>query len=168
VFTKFSVVIKGKKVRYISINTNDSEVIFNGYCDNKCEYKLSQNKEKVELIENEKLIIKIEENYQYEGDSDIAFFDLKIKDKFVPIGIVGTNEKIAPIEGLKVWNLKREKESNFKLVGDNKLYFGTREYFTRDEFRKNLELEKEIISLQGLCFIDTVRGLEVKSLELDR
>lgn len=168
VATKFSVVIKGKKIRYISINTNDPEVIFNGYCDKESQYNLAYAKEKLELVEDEKLIVKIDESYQYEGDSDIAFFDLKIKDKFVPIGIVGTNEKIAPIEGLKVWNLKREKESNFKLVGENKLYFGTREYFARDEFRKNLELEKELINLDGICFTDTIRGLEVKSLELDR
>lgn len=168
VFTKFSIVYKGKKVRYISINTNEPEVIFNGYCESKSEYNLSTNNEKVELIEDEKLVVKIGDNYQYEGDSDTAFFDLKIKDKFVQIGIVGTNEKIAPIEGIKVWNLKREKESNFKLVGDNKLYFGTREYFARDEYRKNLELEKELINLEGLCFADTVNGLEIKSLELDK
>ncbi|MBC5629471.1 DNA phosphorothioation-dependent restriction protein DptH [Clostridium sp. NSJ-6] len=168
VFTKFSIVYKGKKVRYISINTNEPEVIFNGYFENKSEYNLSVNNEKVELLDGEKLVVKIGDNYQYEGDSDIAFFDLKIKDRFIPIGIVGTNEKIAPIEGLKVWNLKREKESNFKLVGDNKLYFGTREYFARDEFRKNLELEKELINLEGLCFTDTVNGLEIKSLELDK
>ena len=46
--------------------------------------------------------------------------------------------------GIKVWKLKREKKADFKSIGDNKLEFGTREYLTRDEFRKNLALEKEI------------------------
>ena len=67
---------------------------------------------------------------------------------------------------MKVWKLKREKKADFKSIGDNKLEFGTREYLTRDEFRKNLALEKEIIEKEGFCFIETTEGLEKNEILL--
>ena len=61
---------------------------------------------------------------------------------------------------------KREKECDFKLVGEDKLQHGTREFFTRGEFRKNLSLEKQIIDLEGLYFEERSEGLEAINLEL--
>ena len=43
-------------------------------------------------------------------------FNLKIGNELVPIGMVGTTEKVVPIEGFKVWKLKREKSSDFKYL----------------------------------------------------
>ncbi|MDU2662382.1 MAG: DUF87 domain-containing protein, partial [Clostridioides difficile] len=77
-----------------------------------------------------------------------------------PFGIIGTSQVLEYATGMKVWKLKREKKADFKSIGDNKLEFGTREYLTRDEFRKNLALEKEIIEKEGFCFIETTEGLE--------
>ena len=163
--SRFSLVVK-KKEQYISINTNDSSITFNEFAEgNITNYEIDSNNDVINIESDEKLTVKISENFEYENDSDIAMFNLKIGNELIPIGMVGTTEKVVPIEGFKVWKLKREKSSDFKLIGDNKLQHGTREYFTRDEFRRNLEIEKQIIDLEGLSFIDTADGLE--SIELD-
>ena len=124
--SRFSLVIK-KKEQYISINTNDSSVTFNEFAEgNVTNYELDSNNDVISIESDEKLTVKISENFEYENDSDLAKFNLKIGNELVPIGIVGTTEKIVPIEGFKVWKLKREKNSDFKLIGDNKLQHGTR------------------------------------------
>lgn len=164
--TKFSIVVK-KKNSYILLNTNDSTVVFNEYEDEVVNYELLNNSDKIDLTENERLNVKISESFDYDGDSDIALFNLKIAGRYTTFGIKGTNEKVVPIEGFKVWKLKREKKHDFKLVGDNKLQHGTKEYFTRDEFRKNLEFEKQIIELEGLYFKDTRDGLMIMDLDVN-
>lgn len=165
--SRFSLVVK-KKEQYISVNTNDSSITFNEFAEgNITNYEIDSNNDVINIENDEKLTVKISENFEYENDSDLARFNLKIGNELVPIGMVGTTEKVVPIEGFKVWKLKREKSSDFKLIGDNKLQHGTREYFTRDEFRRNLELEKQIINLEGLSFIDTVEGLEAIDLDLN-
>lgn len=164
--SRYSLVIK-KKDSYISINTNDSEVVFNEFIEKSTTYEIDSNNDVIDTCEDERLIVKISENFEYQNDSDLARFDLKIGNEIVPLGMVGTSEKVAPIDGFKVWKLKREKNSDFKLTGDNKLAHGTKEYFTRDEFRKNLNIEKQIIDMDGLCFVETREGLEPVDLDLD-
>ena len=123
----------------------ESSIVFNEFADNEVIQKIEFNNDRVDINEDEKTIVKISENFEYENDDDLIRFDLKVGTECIPIGIIGTNEKIGPIEGMNVWRLKREKESDFKVVGDNKIQHGTRDFFTRDEFRKSLELEKKIV-----------------------
>lgn len=164
--TKYSIVMKGKN-NYISINTNDSRIVFNEHATTINRREVEYNNDTIDFNEDEKLIVKISDNFEYENDSDLARFNLKINQCLIPIGIRGTSEKIAPIEGLKVWKLKREKKCDLKLVGENKLQHGTKEYFTRDDFRKNLQLEKQIIESEGIYFIESTDGLESMDLELN-
>lgn len=163
--TKYSVVIKGKN-NYISINTNDSCIVFNEYASNTTSYELEYNNESIKLNDDEKLTVKISDDFDYEDDSELARFNLLVNQCAIPIGITGTNEKIAPIEGIKVWKLKRENKCDFKLVGDNKLQHGTKEYFTRDEFRRSLEFEKQIIESEGIYFVESNDGLESVDLSI--
>lgn len=106
--TKYSIVMKGKN-NYISINTNDSKIVFNEYATTINRHDVEYNNDIIDTNEDEKLIVKISDNFEYENDSDLVRFNLKINQCLIPIGIRGTSEKIAPIEGLKVWKLKREK-----------------------------------------------------------
>lgn len=165
--SKYSLIIK-KKDSYISINTNESSMVFNEYVDKTTTYEIDSSNDVIDLLEDERLIVKISDNFEYENDSDLARFNLKIGNDIVPLGMVGTNEKVTPIEGFKVWKLKREKKCDFKLIGDNKLQHGTKEYFARDEFRKNLNIEKQIIEIGGLCFTDGNEGLEAVDIDLDQ
>ena len=164
--SKYTLVVK-KKEQYISINTNESEVIFNEFADGNTVYEVDFNDDVIEVLDDDKLIVKISDRFQYESDKDLVRFDLKIGEERIPLGIVGTSEKTTPIEGFKVWKLKREKQCDFRLIGENKLQHGTKEYFTRDEFRKNLEIEKQILELEGLCFEENSEGIEVLDLDID-
>ena len=164
--SKYTLVVK-KKEQYISINTNESEVIFNEFADGNTVYEVDSNDDVIEVLDDDKLIVKISDRFQYESDKDLVRFDLKIGEERVPLGIVGTSEKTTPIEGFKVWKLKREKQCDFRLIGENKLQHGTKEYFTRDEFRKNLEIEKQILELEGLYFEENSEGIEVLDLDID-
>lgn len=164
--SKYTLVVK-KKEQYISINTNESEVIFNEFANGNTVYEVDSNDDVIEVLDDDKLTVKISDRFQYESDKDLVRFDLKIGEERIPLGIVGTSEKTTPIEGFKVWKLKREKQCDFRLIGENKLQHGTKEYFTRDEFRKNLEIEKQILELEGLCFEESSEGIEVVDLNID-
>lgn len=164
--TKYSIIIN-KKYSYISINTNESDIVFNEYASIPKSHELSDNYDDIQICEDERLTLNISDNFEYENDSDLVKFKLNINNCTIPFGVIGTSEKIAPIEGLKVWKLTREKKCDFKFIGENKLQHGTKEYFTRDEFRKNLKLEKQIIEMGGFYFIETSDGLENIDLELN-
>lgn len=164
--TKYSVVMKGKN-NYISVNTNDSNIVLNEYAEKSTKYEIEYNDDTIPLNKDESLTVKISDDFEYENDSELVRFNLKVNQCIIPIGIIGTSEKIAPIEGLKVWKLKREKKCDFKLIGENKLQHGTKEYFTRDDFRRNLQLENQIVESEGIYFIESTDGLESVNLELN-
>ncbi|CAG9344063.1 AAA-like domain protein [Clostridium perfringens NCTC 8239] len=157
--SKYTLVVK-KNESYISINTNDSKIIFNEFESNKSQYQLTSNNEKIDIPSENSVEIKISENLNYENDEDLIRFFAKIKNEVIPFGIIGTNQPLEYATGIKVWKLKREKKCDFKSIGDNKLGFGIKEFLTRDEFRKNLTLEKEMIEKEGVCFTETIDGLE--------
>lgn len=161
--SKYSLVVK-KNDGYISINTNDSTVVFNEFETDKSEYKLTLDNEQVEIPESEQVTVRISDDFSY-NDDGIIKFKAKIGTDLIPFGIVGTSQTPEYATGLKVWKLKREKCADFKAIGDNKLVFGTKDFLTRDEFRKNLVLEKEIIEKEGLCFRENTEGLE--PIEID-
>ena len=106
--SKYTLVMK-RKEQYISINTNESEVVFNEFENGNTVYKIDSNNDVIDVLDNEKLTVKISDNFEYENDSDLVRFSLKIGNEVVPLGMEGTSEKITPIEGFKVWKLKREK-----------------------------------------------------------
>lgn len=164
--SRYSIVMK-KKDKYISINTNDSEIVFNEFKENNVTYEIDTNNDVINVQDDEKLTVKISDNFEYENDSDIARFNIKINNEIIPFGVEGTSEKISPIEGFKVWKLKREKRCDFRIIGDNKLQHGTREYFTRDEFRRNLEIEKQIIDLGGIAFTEDNEVITADEIDID-
>ncbi len=164
--SKYSLVIK-KKEKYISINTNESEIVFNEFSEGNTVYEVDSNNDVINISNDEKLTVKISDNFEYVNDNDLVRFDLRIGHELIPLGMVGTNEKSISIEGFKVWKLKREKSCDFRVVGDNKLQHGTKEYFARDEFRKTLAVEKKLLELEGLCFIENSEGIESVDLEID-
>lgn len=164
--TKYSVSIGKKNRYYILINTNEYETVFNEYAKDHYEYEIGMNDETIEIDSNKQITVKLNDRFEYDDDSELARFNLKVNSSIIPFGIMGTSEKISPIDGIKVWKLKRENKNDFKIIGDNKLQYGTKEYFTRDEFRKNIELEKQIIKKRGKYFVEYDDGLEEIQLEL--
>ena len=164
--TTFSIICE-KKYACIRVNTNDNRVTFNGFEENQQKYYLNDNYSTINISDNVNLTVQVGDHFEYEDDNDAIKFKASINESIVPFEMLGTNEKSSPIGGFSVWKLKREDKSDFKLIGENKLYHGTKEYFTRDEFRKSLNLEKEIINSQGISFEDYGEGLESIELNID-
>ena len=164
--TNFSIVMKKKNNYYIEVKTNEPSIVFNEFAEGDTVYTLEDNYQTIPL-EDEKLVVKIGDDFKYENDSDLVKFNIKVGGSVIPFGVTGTNEKITSIEGFNVWKLKREKQCDFKLVGDNKIQYGTKEHFTRDEFRKNIEIEKKIVELEGLYFEESTDGIETVNIEVD-
>lgn len=162
---KFTIYYRNNN-KYISINTNDSSLILNSLATKEINYDIIDNYQIIDLNEDEKLILSINDNFKYENDSDLVNFKINIKGRNIPFAIKGCYEKPSVIEGLRVWKEKREKQSDFKLVEDDKLQQRTKEYFTRADFRRNLDREKKILNLEGLYFEEKENGLEAINLEL--
>lgn len=78
--SKYTLVVK-KTDSYISINTNDSKIIFNEFESNKSQYQLTSNNEKIDIPSENSVEIKISENLNYENDEDLIRFLLKLKMK---------------------------------------------------------------------------------------
>lgn len=164
--TNYSIVMK-KNNRYISIKTNESELIFNQYQSQEIINEIDRNDKNINLEDDKKVIIKIKDDFEHENDGEIIKVNLNIGNSIIPIGIESTTERVTSIEGMKVWKYKREHKSDFLLIGENKLQHGMKEYFTREEFRRNLDIEKLIIDSQGMYFTEYANELVKEELEVD-
>lgn len=145
--TQYLVEIKGTDKNAIRINSEDDEVIINERERNKKSVGISEDGQVVSLASDESLLITVSDEYPYTEDNEDVHFTLSTTHFVVPIIKAFAVEKPTVIEGIKLWYLKRTKKCNFEIQGDNGLVFGTKKYFARDEFRKNLDIEKKYIAL---------------------
>ena len=91
---KYTLVVK-KNESYISINTNDSTIIFNEFESNKSEYELTSNNEQINILSDELVEVKIADNFNYENDEELIRFTAKIENDIVPFGIIGTSQVLS-------------------------------------------------------------------------
>ncbi len=166
--TNYSVITKGKcNGNYILINSDENELIFNEFETKEQNIKL-KDKDQLVYVDDDKLILSIDDSYPYSDESEMVCFRLCINNCVIPFEKAGRVEKPKVIDGLKLWKLKRDFQTNFEYVGENKLQHGTKAYFTRDEFRKNLKLEREFIQKGWFALIETANGLQELSLNVSK
>ena len=151
--TQYSVEIKGTDKSAIRINTDSDDVVFyNG--ENEKKYFILENNQVVSVGQNETISLEIGEDYPYSENSEDVCFVLSTDNFVIPMIKAFAIEKPTVIEGMKLWYLKRTQKSNFEILGDNSLIFGTKKYWTRDEFRKSLDLEKKYIKARSPFVIE--------------
>lgn len=126
---------------FIRINADESVVVFNEYANDTQDIYVKEKNQLIYLEEN-KLMLNVEDQYPFTDDNDIVLFRLCINDCVIPFKKTGTVERPKAIDGMKLWKLKRDSKTSFEYPSENKLVHGTKSYFARDEFRRNLELEK--------------------------
>ena len=165
--TKYSIVIRNKADECsILINSDEAEIIINEFATEEQKVNIKSVNQLV-YADQDKMILSIDELYPFSDDNDMVKFRLCINNCVIPMLKIGAAEKPKVIEGLKLWKLKRDYKTNFEYVGDNKLQHGTKSYFTRDEFRKNLELEREFINHGELGLFENHSGLIPMDLKID-
>lgn len=164
--TQYLLEIKGSDQHAIRINSEEEEVVINEYGQSEKKIRISEDNQVVSLASNERLLIAVSEDYPYSEDNEDVHFTLSTTHFVVPIIKAFAVEKPTVIEGMKLWYLKRTKKCNFEIQGDNSLVFGTKKYFTRDEFRKSLDIEKKYISLGTPFAVEDVSEENLRAVDI--
>lgn len=164
--TSYKVVVNSNKSKMsaLLISTDDDKIILNPKGNNKSTEYITQLNNYLTLDLDEKKEI---------------YFDIKMEeDEFIKvnidyegsiISIAKEEEKERPslISGIRVWKLKRENQESFKYLGNNKISQGTREYFAKEEFKDNLEIEKNIIQNNVMYYMLLGDTFEKIDLDID-
>ncbi|MEO2077882.1 MAG: DNA phosphorothioation-dependent restriction protein DptH [Bacillus sp. (in: firmicutes)] len=132
-----------KKDSSIELQTEDGVLLFNKPCPIGNELIVEQQKEVFSFEENETRVVigsEIEESNVY--------FSVQTNDTNIPFKVKFESRIITPVNGRFVWKVKREKQQHFTLLDNDKIILGTSEYTTKEHFRRNIELEKQIIQNQ--------------------
>lgn len=153
--TDYSIITKGRvDDNYILINSDDTVITFNEYNDNEIDIVINEQDQLV-FLEDNKLKINTDDQYPFTDDNAMVKFRLCINDCVIPFRKASAIDKPKPIDGMKLWKLKRDNKTSFEYSNDNKLIHGTKSYFAREDFRNNLELEKLYIEQGKLSLYES-------------
>jgi DNA phosphorothioation-dependent restriction protein DptH len=101
-------------------------------------------------------------------DDDTLSFSFQVNNSIIPIMVKEEISRITPINGNRVWKLKREQENSFIYDAvTNKLKQATREYSVREDFKRFLLDEQELINQDMYCSIREVKGLSRLQIKID-
>lgn len=129
----------------ILVNTEEEEITFNPSGTRKRKEIVADKEQVIYMEKDERVSVTVSDDYSGTEEDDTVRFAISIEGFHVFITRAFAAEATTVIGGLKLWYLKRIREANFEILGENRLVFGTKPYFTRDEFRKSLELEKRYV-----------------------
>ncbi|PNW27837.1 DNA phosphorothioation-dependent restriction protein DptH [Formosa algae] len=132
------------KINPVVLINDTSDLLFNPGIGNTIEETLVLNKT-YEI--DPSVEFKIYVDYALVNE-DLTPFKININKVTIPFAIKTESEPPKPIIGLDVWKDKRQFETNFSHTYEEdvfKLKFRNNERTVRNEFRKNLLLEKQII-----------------------
>lgn len=94
-------------------------------------------------------------------DIDTGKLSFKLKIGMIEIPFVIKDESIKPVEltGVRAFKIKHSEKKNLE-YRDGKIVFGTKEFFTKDPFKKYLDWENKFIQNGWLAAKETINGLE--------
>lgn len=99
-------------------------------------------------------------------DSNKCCGDITIDGNRIPIEFDCDTPISTTISGIRIEQIKLSERCSFQYIGGNKLQFGTNEYNTATDFRKNLVTEKFIIDNCAMC-CEFKSETEIQSITLD-
>lgn len=99
-------------------------------------------------------------------DSNMCCGDITIDGNRIPIEFDCDTPISTTISGIRIEQLKLSEQRSFQYIGENKLQFGTNEYNTATDFRKNLVTEKYIVDNGAMC-CEFTSETEIQSIPLD-
>lgn len=161
--TNYSVVVK-RNDKYILSNTDEENILINPSGSVEIEERLDSKECNFELLDKDQRLRIVRDIQLNDEDEDIVKFSIRFHGVDIPLAIKEQLERPVLITGLKVWKLKRENNEDFIYYGNNKLAQGNSEYFNKDEYRRNIERENEIIESEGLFFKEN--GTELNEVEI--
>ena len=140
IFTVHNGVIQVPTAGVLSFNKGASETV---------DYVLEPN-ESYTLSKETTFNFKVDE----ESIEDIFYFNVSYKDVVIPFNIITEERPLEPINGIKVWKLKRELNKKFDFSFEEnknniKLITQTQEYTVSKNFREKLVWEYRINQSNG-------------------
>ncbi|HEX9061090.1 MAG TPA: DNA phosphorothioation-dependent restriction protein DptH [Clostridia bacterium] len=162
--TNYSINFKDKS---IVTRLSDNTLIIRPGGDSEIEEILERIDNTVEIYDDNQTVKLISNIGQINDESEYIDIILKYLNTTIPIAIHEESIKPILVTGVSVWKLKRELQESFVYKGENKLIQGTREYFTKEEFRKNIEKEKSLIETESLFHFETYDGLIAEEIIVD-
>lgn len=160
--TNYEVVIK-PKVKMLVTNTDDNKIMINpkGSIEAKEDITELENSVILDLDEKMELLFDV----KMEDESDFVRVDINYNESVISIAKEEEKERPTIISGMKIWKLKRENQESFKYLANNKIAQGTSEYFAKEDFKENLEIENFIIENKVTHY--TVVADTFEEVELD-
>lgn len=140
--TNYEVIIKSK-IKMLVVNTDEEQIILNPKGDIETKEHITKLENTVSLDSNEKMELYF--NVQMKDDSDFVRVDINYNNSIISISKEEEKERPTIISGMKVWKFKRESKKDFKYIDNNKIIQDTSVHFAKEDFKENLEIEKNII-----------------------
>ncbi len=162
--TNYEVVIKSK-MKMLVTNTDDDKIILNPKGSSEAKENITELESSVILDLDEKMELSFD--VKVEDDSEFIKIDVTYNDSVISIAKEEEKERPTIISGMKIWKLKRENQESFKYLNNNKIVQGTSEYFAKEDFKENLEIEKNIIQDNVMYYTLVGDSFEKVELEVD-
>ena len=162
--TNYEVIIK-PKLNVLVTNTDDDKIILNPKGSTESKENITELENTVILDLDEKMELSLD--VKIKDDSEFVKIDITYNDSVISIAKEEEKERPTIISGMKIWKLKRENQESFKYLNNNKIAQGTSEYFAKEDFKENLEIEKSIIEDNVMHYTLSGESFEKVSLELD-
>ena len=162
--TNYEVIIKSK-LNMLVTNTDDDKIILNPKGSTESKESIIELENTVILDLDEKMELSFD--VKMEDDSEFVKIDITYNDSVISIAKEEEKERPTIISGMKIWKQKRENQESFKYLNNNKIAQGTSEYFAKEDFKENLEIEKNIIDNGVMHYNLSGDLLEKVNLELD-
>ncbi|MGL4912623.1 MAG: DNA phosphorothioation-dependent restriction protein DptH, partial [Romboutsia sp.] len=162
--TNYEVVIKSK-LKMLVTNTDDSKVVLNPKGIIEAKEYITQLENSVVLDMDEKMELFFD--VKMEDDSDFITVDINYNNSIISIAKEEEKERPTIISGMRIWKLKRENQESFKYLSNNKIAQGTSEYFAKEDFKDNLEIEKDVVEDNVMHYTLVGDTFEKVELEID-
>ncbi|MDK2562217.1 DNA phosphorothioation-dependent restriction protein DptH [Romboutsia sedimentorum] len=162
--TNYEVVIK-TKVKMLVSNTDDNKIIINPKGSIECKENITELENSVILDMDEKMELLFD--VEMEDDLDFVRVDINYNDSIISIAKEEEKERPTIISGMKIWKLKRENQESFKYLSNNKIAQGTSEYFAKEDFKENLEVENIIIENKAMHHTVVADNFEKVQIDID-
>jgi DNA phosphorothioation-dependent restriction protein DptH len=151
-----------EKNKRIMIHNNGDNIVIGPNKQNIDEKMVEEQDESIMLSEEQSIQIS---SQSPAWSDDYLLFNIQTGSTTIPFKIKDQVTKTIPVQGKRIWKLKREHQSHFLYI-DGKLQQGAREFYPREEFKSFLEYEAWLIKEQCLYAKKSADGIESVDLNV--
>lgn len=142
VMTSYTVVYK-KKGAHLQVFGGSGDIIVNSGRDIVHSVNIEPNG-RYSCHFDSGLCLHIDENTMTDMEYG-TYITLELGGVSILLRVMDEPKPKLPITGLKIFQMKYQKQRDFKVIGDNAIAFGTDEFYAKEDYRQNLLYEKAFV-----------------------